>query len=83
VIEVEGLPSDELEAALFPWAEQVTPEQLRARMATYSHIALLEPGARERLLDQIVAVVSEEAARRGTSTVPFRAVAYCVRWRPA
>ncbi|MGZ4508065.1 MAG: class I SAM-dependent methyltransferase [Blastococcus sp.] len=83
VIEVEGLPSDELEAALFPWTEQVTPEQLRARLATYSHIALLEDSSREGLLDRVAAVVGEEAGRQGTVTVPMRAVAYCVRWRPA
>jgi len=83
VIEVEGLPSEELEAALFPWTEQVTPEQLRARMSTYSHIALLEAAAREGLLDRVAAVASEESRRQGAPTVPLRAVAYCVRWRPA
>ena len=83
VIEVEGLPSDELEAALFPWTEHVTAAALRSRLSTYSHIALLEPAARERLLDRVAAVVSEEAGRLGTPTVPMRAVAYCVRWRPA
>jgi len=83
VVEVDGLPSDELEAALFPWTELLTPEQVRARLATYSHIALLEAAERERLLDRIAAVVAEETARCGTPAVPFRAVAYCVRWRPA
>lgn len=83
VVEVEGLPSAQLEAALFPWIEQLTPDQVRARMATYSHIALLDPAEREGLLDRIADVVAEEAARRDTPEVPFRAVAYCVRWRPA
>jgi len=83
VAEVEGLPSAQLEAAVFPWTEQLTAVQVRARMATYSHIALLSPGEREGLLDRVATVVGEEAATRGTSTVAFRAVAFCVRWRPA
>ena len=83
VIEVEGLPSAELESAVFPWVEPLTPEQQRARMATYSHIALLPDVQREELLDGVVAVVEREAARLGSSVVPFRQTAFCVRWRPA
>jgi SAM-dependent methyltransferase len=83
VIDVEGLPSDELEAALFPWTEHLTATALRSRLATYSHVALLERAEREQLLDAAAALVTEAAERRGTTTVPFRAVAYCVRWRPA
>jgi SAM-dependent methyltransferase len=83
VVEVDGLPSDELEAALFPWVEQLQPAHLRARMATFSHIALLPDGEREALLDEVLAVAHREAARSGTATVPYRQVAYCVRWRPS
>jgi SAM-dependent methyltransferase len=83
VIEVDGLPSDQLEAALFPWTEHLSAAALRARLATFSHIALLEEAEREHLLDAAAAVVSTEAERRGTTTVPFPVVAYCVRWRPA
>jgi SAM-dependent methyltransferase len=83
VIEVEGLASDELEAVLFPWDEHLRPADLRARMATYSHIALLADAEREELLDEISAVADREAARLGTPTVPFRQAAYCVRWQPA
>jgi SAM-dependent methyltransferase len=83
VVEVDGLPSAELEAALFPWHEQLRPEDVRARLATYSHIALLPTAPREELLDEVVTVVRREAARLGTATVPFRQTAYCVRWRPS
>ena len=83
VIEVDGLPAAELEAALFPWVDQLEPAFLRARMATYSHIALLPDAEREQLLDEIAAIAQREATRLGAATVPFRQVAYCVRWTPA
>lgn len=83
VVEVDGLPSEELEAALFPWVERIEPAHLRARMATYSHLALLPDPEREALLDQVLAIAERAAARLGDSTVPFRQVAYCVRWRPS
>jgi SAM-dependent methyltransferase len=83
VVEIDGLPTAELESAVFPWVEPVTPELLRGRMATYSHIALLPEGARTELLDRVVAVVEQESARLGSPVVPFRHEAFCVRWRPA
>jgi hypothetical protein len=82
VVEVDGLPTGELEAALFPWQEHLRPADLRARMATYSHIALLADAERQELLDEISAMAGREAVRAGTPTVPFRQAAYCVRWRP-
>jgi SAM-dependent methyltransferase len=83
VVEVAGLPSDELEAALFPWTESVTSEDVRARLATYSHVALLPDAQRAALLDEVARVVDEELNRRGTPTLPWNQVAYCVRWQPA
>lgn len=82
VIDVPGLPSDELEAALVPWTEQVRAEDLTARMATFSHIALLPADRRRRLLDEVAAVMTREASRRGVDRLPFRYTAYCVRWQP-
>jgi SAM-dependent methyltransferase len=82
-VEVDGLPSDELEAANFAWSEELEPAFLRARMATYSHIALLPEDEREALLDEVAAIAAAETARRGTTTVAYRHVAYCVRWTPA
>jgi hypothetical protein len=83
VVEVEGLPSDQLEAALFPWSELVTSDDVRARLATYSHVALLPDAQRTALLDEVTRVVGDELRRRGTPTLPWSQVAYCVRWRPA
>jgi SAM-dependent methyltransferase len=83
VVEVHGLPSAELESAVFPWAEPLTPAGLQGRMATFSHIALLPDGRREELLAQVRAVAEEEAAGLGSRVVPVRHVAHCVRWRPA
>jgi ubiquinone/menaquinone biosynthesis C-methylase UbiE len=83
VLEVEGLPSGELESALFSWVEPLTAEQQRARMATYSHVALLPEPQREELLDRVAAVVADEAARLGSVVVPFRRTTLCVRWCPA
>ena len=83
VIEVPGLPSAELEAALFPWSESLDAAALCARLATYSHISLLDPADRDSLLEAVTAVVTDEAARRGTPALPYHQVAYCVRWSPA
>ena len=82
-VEVDGLPSEELEATTFPWVELLAPEQLRARIATYSHLALLPDVRRAELLDRIAGVAQEEAVRLGSPVVPFRQIAYCVRWCPA
>ena len=82
-VEVPGLPSAELEAALFPWTEALDAAALCARLATYSHISLLDPADRRPLLAAVAAVVTDEAGRRGTPTLPHRQLAYCVRWSPA
>ena len=82
VVEVEGLPSAELESAAFPWVESLTPVQLGERMRTFSHIALLPDAEREHLLHRAVAIAEHGAARLGSPVVPFRQTAYCVRWRP-
>ena len=83
VVEIPGLPTAELESAVFPWVEPVTPELVRGRLATYSHIALLPDGPRAELLDRVGTVVEQEVARLGSPVVPFRHEAFCVRWRPA
>jgi SAM-dependent methyltransferase len=83
VVDVPGLPSAELEAALFSWTELLDAPALVARLATYSHISLLDPADRAALLDAVAAVMAGEAARRGTPALPYRQVAYCVRWSPA
>jgi SAM-dependent methyltransferase len=83
VVEVEGLPSDQLEAALFRWTESVTSDDVRARLATYSHVALLPDGERRAMLDEVSRVVDDELRRRDATTLPWSQVAYCVRWRPA
>jgi SAM-dependent methyltransferase len=83
VVEVEGLPTEELEAALFPWTELLDVAAVRSRLATYSHVALLADAERDELLERVTTVVSAETTRRGTSTLPFRQVAYCVRWTPS
>ena len=82
VVEVEGLPSAELESAEYPWAESLTPDQLGGRLRTFSHISLLPDAQREKLLHRAVAIAEHEAARLGSPVVPFRQTAYCVRWRP-
>jgi SAM-dependent methyltransferase len=81
-IEVPGLPADELETANFRWLREIDGPALRGRLLTNSAFAMLEPVERERLLGSMVAVVTAEAQRRGTPTVPLRQFAHCVRWRP-
>jgi SAM-dependent methyltransferase len=83
VVEIEGLPPAELESAEFPWVEPVTPELMRGRLATYSHVALLPERVRVELLDRVEGVVEREAARLGAPVVPLRQRAFCVRWCPA
>jgi SAM-dependent methyltransferase len=83
VIDVPGLPSAELEASLFPWTEVLDGAAVRARLATYSHVALLDGPRREQLLDEAAGVVDAAAARAGAGAVAFRLVAFCVRWVPA
>jgi SAM-dependent methyltransferase len=82
VVEIDGLPSERLEAALFPWAERLTPAEVLGRMGTYSHIALLEPVEQQRLLDAMAGVLAQEVARGGGDTVGMSQQTYCVRWRP-
>jgi SAM-dependent methyltransferase len=82
-MEVPGLPADELEAANFPWLREIDGALLRGRLRTHSAFVVMEPDERERRIDSMVAVVTAEAARRGTATVPLRQSAHCVRWQPA
>jgi SAM-dependent methyltransferase len=80
--EVDGLPADELEWAVFRWLREIDGESLRGRLNTHSAFAVMEPAARERLIDAMVAVVDAEADRQGTPTVMLRQSAHCARWRP-
>jgi SAM-dependent methyltransferase len=82
-MEVPGLPADELERRNFPWLREISGPALRGRLLTHSAFVVMEPAARDALLDSMVAVVEAEAGRRGTPTVPLRQSAHCVRWRPA
>ena len=82
-LRVPGLPEEELEAANFPWLREVDGARLRGRLLTHSAFVLFDPAERDRLIDSMVAIVTAEAARRGTPAVPLRQSAHCVRWRPA
>ena len=81
--EVDGLPPDELEWAVFPWVREIDGPTLAGRLRTHSAFAVLPADERERLIAAMVAVVTVEAARRGTPSVPLRQSAHCARWRPA
>jgi SAM-dependent methyltransferase len=80
--QVDGLPPDQLEWATFPWLRETDGPSLAGRLRTHSGFAVMPPAERERLIDAMVAVVTAEAARRGTPTVPLRQSSHCVRWRP-
>jgi SAM-dependent methyltransferase len=82
VVEIAGLPSSELEAALFPWTELLDGAAVRARLATYSHVALLARSEREQLLAEAAGIVDAAATRSGAAAVAFRHTAFCVRWTP-
>ncbi|HVE31399.1 MAG TPA: hypothetical protein VNC80_15145, partial [Mycobacteriales bacterium] len=81
--EVDGLPPDELEWAVFPWVREIDGPGLAARLRTHSGFVVLPAGERERLIAAMVAVVTAEADRRGTPSVPLRQSAHYARWRPA
>jgi SAM-dependent methyltransferase len=80
--QVPGLPQGEVEGATFEWVEQLTAAALRARLATYSAYAIMDPTERDRRLDAAAALLTAEATRRGTDTVAVHYAAYCARWRP-
>jgi len=80
-LEMPGLPSGELQETVVPWTWQVTPEAVRAMLATHSAVALMPERERAALLDASAAVVAAEAHRRGTATVPLHRLSSCVRWR--
>lgn len=80
---VPGLPTEELQAAAFPWTRLISAADLRASLATQSAFALMETSERERRLDAAAAVVAAEAARRNEPVVPLGQEAWCIRWQPA
>jgi SAM-dependent methyltransferase len=80
--EVDGIPAAELEWATFRWLRELDAESLRGRLNTHSAFAVMAPDDRERLIDAMVAVLTAEAERRGTPTVPLRQSTHCARWRP-
>jgi len=80
--EVDGLAPDELEWATFRWLREIDGPGLAGRLRTHSAFAVMPPDERERLIDAMVAVVTAEAERRGTPTVPLRQLSHCARWRP-
>jgi len=80
--EVDGLPPDHLEWATFRWLWATDGASLAGRLRTHSGLAVMPADERERLIAAMVAVVTAEAERRGTPTVPQRHAAHCVRWRP-
>jgi SAM-dependent methyltransferase len=63
-------------------ADAIDGPRLEGRLRTHSAFAVLPPAERERLIAAMVAVVTAEAERRGTPTVPLRQHAHCARWRP-
>lgn len=80
--QVPGLPADELAGATFEWAEQLTAAALRARLATHSAYAVMDPAERDQRLDAAAALLAAEAARLATATVTVHHATYCARWRP-
>jgi SAM-dependent methyltransferase len=81
--QVDGLPPDELEWARFGWVRETDGTSLAGRLRTHSGFVVMPPEDRERLIAAMVAVVTAEAQRRDTPTLPLRQSAHCVRWRPS
>ena len=75
----QGLTEFAYVSRLFPWTETLGPVAVRARLATWSIFAIMEPAERDDLLDRMQAVVQAEADRLGTPTVTFTFVAHCAR----
>jgi SAM-dependent methyltransferase len=67
-----------LYAETFRHEQSITPEGVVERIASVSHVAVLPPAERERVLDEVRAVVTGHPDARGRShlQIPYRVDAY-------
>lgn len=79
---VNGLESERFDTETIDWQWNVTPEQVRANLATHSGFVVMEPGERRRRLDAAYDIVAGACEAAGTETIPWPHVSMCVRWRP-
>lgn len=72
-----------IQAATFWHTHRVTPEQIRDRMASVSHVAALPEADRQAVLDEIAAVLARHAATAGQREldIPYRVDAYACERR--
>jgi len=72
-----------LRAATFWHTQRVTPDQIRDRIASVSHVAALPEADRQVVLDEITAVLATHPATAGRSEldIPYRVDAYACERR--
>jgi len=72
-----------LRAATFRHEQRVTPDQIRDRIASVSHVAALPDVERQLVLDEIAAVLAThpDTAGRAELAIPYRVDAYACERR--
>jgi SAM-dependent methyltransferase len=67
-----------LHGATFRHEQSITPEGVVERIASVSHVAVLAPAKRERVLDEVRVVLADHPEARGRSEllIPYRVDAY-------
>lgn len=78
-----SFPPEETGTATFPWTWEMTPEHLRAYVATNSAFATMAAAEREQRLDQARAIVTSVCREAGRATAPLQHEAFCFRWQPS
>lgn len=77
-----GLPLEELEVQTFDWDREVTPDDVRGCLATYSVYAVMGRAERDPLLNRAHAIAAAACREAGTATVAWPHVTLCLRWAP-
>jgi hypothetical protein len=75
-------PEDELEAHQFAWKWELTPEHRAANLATTSMLIAMEPEQRAERLQAAHSELQRICDAAGTTSMPIRHEASCVRWTP-
>ena len=75
-------PEDELERHQFAWKWVLTPENRAASLATTSMLIAMDPEQRAERLQAARSELQRICDAAGTTSLPIRHEASCVRWTP-
>jgi SAM-dependent methyltransferase len=75
-------PEDELEVHQFAWDWELTPEHRAANLATTSMLIAMDPEQRAERLQAAHSELQRICDAAGTTSMPIRHEASCVRWTP-